>query len=129
MICSAILTVACNLISEASGAVLSAADFSARAPYIIASFCGMASAVDKHYRKGFSLGAQPAFNRAQIDLTAQFPLADRFVPSAAAYLASMLIAPENPDLAAALRKSSRDDLMSAYNEIPWTQHEIVDKNS
>ena len=89
----------------------------------------MASAADKHYRKGFSLGSQPAFNRSQIDLTAQFPLADRFIPSAAAYLASMLIAPEHPDLSAALRHTAREDLFAAYREIPWTQHEIIDKNS
>ena len=126
MICSNIFTSACNLIAESIGGTLASADLAARAPYIIASFCGMASTADKHYRRGFSLGEQPAFDRSHIDLTERFPLCDRFIPSAAAYLAAMLIAPENPELSAILRESARNELTAAYDEIPSVIHGIID---
>lgn len=128
MTCSDILLAACNLISEEAGDRIDNKDFTARAPYVIAAFCGMASLVDKHYRKAFSLGAQPLFNRARIELDAQFPLSDRFIPAAAAYLASMLIAAYNPQLSRTLREDARESFTSAYGEIPATIHGIIDRN-
>ena len=128
MTCSDILTVACNLISEESGENLQNPEFAARAPYIIASFCGMASIVDKHYRAAFSLGLQPSFNRVRIELNDIFPLCDRFLNASATYLASMLIAPHNPELSRILREDARESLATAYDEIPAKVHGIIDKN-
>ena len=124
MTCSEILIAACNLISESAGETVTD-DFGERAPYIISSFCGMAATADKHYRLAFSLGAQPEFNRLRLNSSDPFPLSDRFIPSAQAYLAAMLIAAENPELSATLRENARNDLLAAYDEIPATIHGII----
>ena len=128
MTCSDILIAATNLIAEETGEELRNSEFAARAPYIIASFCGTASVADRHYRKAFSLGTQPDFNRVLIGLDDQFPLCDRFFPAAVAYLASMLIATYNPDLSGVLRENARDSFAAAYGEIPWSTHGIINKN-
>lgn len=125
MICESILTAACNMVSEASGPALATDDFKERAPYIIASFCGMAATADRHYRRAFSLGAQRAFNRAKLELSESFPLCDRFSCAATAFLAATLISVDNPDLASHLRELSRQELSSAYDEIPATLHSVI----
>ena len=125
MTCDSILTAACNMASEASDSLLSTDDFTARAPYIIASFCGMASVADKHYRHAFSLGAQRSFNRTKIELSEHFPLCDRFISAATAFLAAMLISVDNPNLSESLREMARHELTAAYDEIPATLHGVV----
>ena len=124
MLCSDIFAAACNLIAESAGETLSD-DFQARAPYILSNFCGMAATADKHYRQAFSLGVQPEFNRLLLESSASFPLSDRFIPSAQAYLAAMLISAENPELSKALRENVQNDLLAAYGEIPATVHGII----
>lgn len=124
MTCADILTQACNIIAEASGDTEAPVGFNARAPYILAAFCGEAKRIDKLYREAFSLGVQPSFDRSYVGLSSTFPLCDRLVSSAAFYLASVLIATENPELSQSLAESCRESLSAANDEIPATTHSI-----
>ena len=121
---SDILTMACNLLAETSGDSVTVADLRARAPYILAAFCGEARVIDKRYREAFSLGTQPMFDRTHLDLSKAFPLCDRLAPTAAMYVASLLIADENPELSAIFSERCRDSLSSVYCEIPATIQSI-----
>lgn len=124
MTCADILTLACNIIAETSGDGEAPVGFNARAPYVLAAFCGEARMIDKLYREAFSLGAQPSFDRSYLGLSSVFPLCDRLASSAALYLASALIATESSELSQSLAESCRDSLSAAYGEIPATTHGI-----
>ena len=78
------------------------ADYEERAPYLIASFCSLAKSTDKSIRKAEGLDAQPKFSPVFISLDDQFPLCDRLMPSAAVYVAAMLVIDEDADLSDSL---------------------------
>ena len=73
-------------------------DFEERAPYLLASFCSLCKTLDKKLRERDSLDAQSSFSSVKLKLSDDFPLCERLVAPAAAYLASTLIADETPSL-------------------------------
>ena len=120
------LTMACNLVAESSGSTVRSADYTARAPYILAAFCGETRVIDKRYRDAFELGEQPEFDRSFISLDEELPLCDRLSAIAATYLAAALMLDERPALAEVFAEGCRDSLAEAYGEIPATLHPIKD---
>jgi len=120
------LTMACNLIAEGTGTTLGCAEFTARAPYILAAFCGEARVIDKRYRDAFALEEQPDFDRTHIALYDELPLCDRIAPIAATYLAAMLMIDEQPSLSEVFSENCRESLAAAYSEIPAELHSIKD---
>ena len=77
-------------------------DLEERAPYIIASFCALCKNLDKKIRERDELDDQSAFSSVKLDLNHTFPLSEPLVVPAATYVASMLIADENPSLSESL---------------------------
>lgn len=77
-------------------------DLEERAPYLIASFCGLCKNLDKKLRERDSLEEQGNFSLVKLELKKTFPLCEALVAPAAVYLASMLIADENPALSETL---------------------------
>lgn len=77
-------------------------DLEERSPYILASFCSLCKSLDKKLRQRDSLEAQGKFSAVKLKLSDTFPLCDTLISPAAAYLASMLIADENPSLSESL---------------------------
>ncbi len=77
-------------------------DLEERSPYLLASFCSLCKALDKKLRQRDSLEAQSKFSAVKLKLNEDFPLCDNLVTPAATYLASALIADENPSLSESL---------------------------
>ena len=127
MTCADILTMATNLMAENGASTVTLSEFNDRAPYILAAFCGEARLIDKRYREAFMLGNQPAFDRVRLAPEATFPLCERLAYPAAFYLASTLIADENPEISKVFTERCHNALESAYGEIPCTLHPIVNR--
>ena len=85
-------------------------DLDERAPYLIASFCGLCKSLDKKLRERDSLEEQPTFSLLKLNLSESFPLSEPLVIPAATYLASMLIADENPSLSERLYDKYCDEI-------------------
>lgn len=80
-------------------------DFSARADYLFPGVLARLSSA------AASLGTTLTFpSTASVEKTATFPLSDKLAPVAAMYLASLLVAAENPDLSTRLIKIADDAL-------------------
>ena len=100
---------------------LSESELEERAPYIGAALCREAASLDRAYRKAFSIGEGEAFEGLYLDLNAEFPLADRFAPAAAYYMAAMLILDDDAELYEKLFERWCDALASISAEIPFVK--------
>lgn len=81
--------------SEARG---DTSDLEERAIYLLASACSTCKKLDQRIRELNSYPAQSNFSPVYIELEEEFPLCDVLVPPVATYLASMMVADENPSL-------------------------------
>ena len=77
-----------------------------------------AGEVDDEYRRSHGLAARGETDTAEIPLEADFPLSPRFAPAVAFYLASMLIADENPELSDTLFDRFCDAMATIKASIP-----------
>ena len=73
-------------------------DYEARAPYLIASFCSQAKALDNNIRAAEKLGDQENFSPVYLSLDSDFPLCEKLAATAAIYVGSMAVIDEDPDL-------------------------------
>lgn len=96
-------------------------ELSERAPYIGAALCTEASALDRAYRAAFGMEEAESFPGLYIDLNSPFPLADRFAPAAAYYMAAMLILDEDTELYEKLFDRWCDALAAISAEIPFVK--------
>jgi hypothetical protein len=103
----------------------SESELAERAPYIGAALCTEASALDRAYRRAFGMEKAPEVNDLYIDLASEFPLADRFAPAAAYYMAAMLILDEDVELYEKLFDRFCDALASISAEIPFVKGSIA----
>ena len=99
-------------------------DYTARAPYLLATVCSEAKDLDEHYRAAHGIGKAPDFDEVEIDLESDFPLCDRFVGAASAYLAAMFIIDDNVTLSDKFFDVYCDNMARIATEIP-TQIEII----
>lgn len=74
-------------------------DYEERAPYVIASFCALATDVDKRIRLIENMDEVADFNRLYLDLDTDFPLCDKLLGCASLYLAAMLLSDNDYELA------------------------------
>lgn len=104
------------------------ADYTARAPYIIAQAVGQLWKLNELYCEAHGLTPPAAEEtRAYIPLTETFPLETPFARAIMLYLGSMLVVEENAELS--------DDLFDKFSmaaaaitaQIPATRKEILDK--
>ncbi len=125
-------TVSCNDVYLAALALLSEPDpeqcaaFEAQAPYLLAAFCSECAEVDALYRRQQGMDPAPVFSRVAIGLDESFPLTDRLVPAAAAYIAAMLILDENEPLYDRLYGRYCDMMATLCSSIPGASETIVD---
>ncbi len=93
-------------------------DYETRAPYLLASFCSTAKALDKSLRKTNGLDDTPSFSPIYISLMDTFPLCDELIHPAALYIASMLIIDDDSELSAVLYDQYCDAIatIAACNE-------------
>ena len=92
-------------------------DYEERAPYILASFCSLASEIDKRLRVIDSLDAQPSFSHVFLSLDASFPLCPRLAPAASLYLAAMLVIDEDDELSDSLYDKYCDAIASLASSV------------
>ena len=92
-------------------------DYEERAPYILASFCSLASEIDKRLRIIDSLEDQPSFSHVFISLESSFPLCQRLAPAASLYLSAMLVIGENDDLSDSLYDKYCDAIASLASSV------------
>jgi hypothetical protein len=104
----------------------SEAELAERAPYIGAALCTEASTLDRAYRRAFGMENAPKVNDLYIDLDSEFPLADRFAPAAAYYMAAMLILDEDVELYEKLFDRWCSDLAAISAEIPFVKGSTAD---
>ncbi len=116
---------ALKLIGEAE-CTASEADLADRAPYIGAALCREASSLDLAYRKAFGMEKGAEFEGLYLDLENTFPLADRFAPAAAYYMAAMLILDEDAELYETLFERWCDALAAISAEIPFVKGSTAD---
>lgn len=93
---NSIYTAARKLLAERCGSCTDH-DFADRAPYIASAIIAEAEALDREYRRVHALPAGTYPGGAAVPLNAEFPLADRFAPAAAYFMAAMLILDDDPD--------------------------------
>ena len=89
--CRDVYTAALAMISEPLTDPSRRADFDERAPYLIAAMCDEARAMDAVFRRACDEEAQQPFSPVCLELTAAFPLTERFAAPAATYVAAMLV--------------------------------------
>ena len=102
-------------------------DYEERAPYLIASFCASAKAMDRAWRLSFALERQGNWNCVCIPLTNEFPLSDRFVSAASFYLAAMLVIDSDESLYEKLYGLFCDEMSEISGEIPAVIESISNK--
>ena len=105
------------------------ADYTSRAPYLLATVCSEAKELDAQYRLTHGISGAPDFNEVEIDPVNTFPLSDRFVGAASAYLAAMFIMDEDPELSDKFFDIYCDNMARIQSEIPSKIESIAQKYS
>ncbi len=125
-------TVSCNDIYRVALALLCEPDpatcteYAAGAPYHLAAFCCECAAVDGLYRRQQGLDPAGKYSSVAIGLDEPFPLTERLVPAAAAYLAAMLVLDENEELSDKLYGRYCDMMATLCSSIPGASEAITD---
>ena len=104
-------------------------DYEERAPYIIAAFCTDVRETDEAWREasGKEDGETAACSSVCIGLDEEFPLSDRFAPSAAYYLAAILVLESNETLSDRLYDKCSDAVSRIRDGIPSEAMPIINK--
>ncbi len=126
MLCREIFDAAVAMAAEDGSNEAGIADYLERAPYLLASFIGVAALLDTSYRTAEDLPAAEPFEGAQIALDATFPLSLVFAAPAAAYLAAMLVMEENEEMCDRLTSRYSDALAAIEASLPAKAERITD---
>ena len=130
MTCQKIYKAALRLLNETAPESVCAGcseeydEFAERAPYLLAAAVTEAGEVDDEYRRSHGLAARGETDTAELPLEADVPLSPRFAPAVAFYLASMLIADENPELSDTLFDRFCDAMSTIKASIPSVKSAI-----
>ncbi len=103
------------------------ADYSDRAPYLLAAFCTDADETERAYREANGLGKRGEFEAVRLGLEANFPFAEKFATSASLYLAAMLVIDENPELSDKIYERYCDLMARIQSELPSRIEKIADR--
>ena len=103
-------------------------DYEERAPYIIAAFCTDVRETDEAWREATEGDdSDTPWSSVRIGLDANFPLSDRFAPSAAYYLAAILVLESNEALSDRLYDKCSDAVSRIRDGIPCETVPIINK--
>lgn len=128
LVCRDVYTSAKAMLAEPLGESDAArrADYDERAPYLIAAMCDEARAIDAAFRQATGEPAQTQFSPVCLELSAPFPLTERFAAPAAAYLAAMLVLDENEALSDTLYSRYCDLMSDLCAACPASSKAIID---
>lgn len=102
-------------------------DLDEKFPYIVASFCSNASALDKAYRKHMDFEEQDEFSAYMIDQTEVFPLSERFVYPCIMYVSSMALMDIDEKKSDAFYDKYASVMSLIEKDIPFECLETVEK--
>lgn len=102
-------------------------DIDARFPFAIASVCSNLSHIDKLYREANALEEQPEFSSFVMDISDDFPLADRFAFAAVMFVSSMLLTDVDDAKSDKFYKKYADSVQQIVNEIPCLSGTIKER--
>ncbi len=126
MLCREIFDAAVAMAAEDGTNTAGISDYLERAPYLLASFVGIAFPLDARYRMAHGLPEIPPPDNAQMALNDEFPLSSVFISSASAYLAAMLVMDENEGLCDRLTSCYSDAMSAIEASLPAKTEKITD---
>ena len=120
-----VLDAAVRLLSEDSELGY-AEDYTARAPYVLATFDMECAAADRAYRQSNGLEESADSGSTCVELGDRFRLSDVFFPAALYYLSAMLVMDENEALGERFFDLYSDAVSKILSALPATLSQIVD---
>ena len=103
-------------------------DYSARAPFLLASFITRYAKLDGEYRKANGMTSKAIHTDiAEVDPEDDFPLCDAFFPAAINYLASGLVIDENEEMSDKFFDRYIGIILDIRNTLPAQKEQIVDR--
>ena len=101
-------------------------DYTARAPYVLATFDAECAAADRAYRQSHGQEPLSASGKTCVELHESFRLSDVFFPAALYYLSAMLVMDENEALGERFFDLYSDAVSKILSALPATLSQIVD---
>ena len=101
-------------------------DYTARAPYVLATFDLECAAADRAYRQSHGLNESATPTSTCVELGERFRLSDVFYPAALYYLSAMLVMDENEDLGERFFELYSDAVSKILAALPAGLSKIVD---
>jgi hypothetical protein len=101
-------------------------DFELRAPYVLGGFFYENGRLESEYRKYLGLDTREFVHAVFADLDDDFPFAERFVPAAEYYLASMLVIDEDGELSDKFFDLYSSSMSNIVGELPGSIERIAD---
>ncbi len=106
----------------------SIADYTERAPYLLASFVTRYADTDRLYRAAHKIPAvEISTDAICVSLSDKFALSDVFVPAAVSYLASQLTIDENEEMSDRFFDRYIDMILSIKQELPYVCESTADR--
>jgi hypothetical protein len=123
-----VLNSATLAVCESTRAADGIADYTERAPYLLASFVTHYADTDRLYRKAHGLPAVGIpTDSILVSLSDVFALSDVFVPAAVSYLASQLTIDENEEMSDRFFDRYINMILSIKQELPCLCESTVDR--
>lgn len=123
-ICQAAIRLVCEKNAGENGVN---ADYLERGGYLLAAVCRQCETVENAYCSANGKAMVSLPDSLCYQMSATFPLSAPFSGAAAFGVASLLVADENPDLAADFDKKFRQALVDIRNALPMQASSIVDR--
>ena len=102
-------------------------DLEEKFPFALASVCSNLATIDREYRKFKSEGEQPKFSEYLIEVTDDFPLADRFVFPAIMYISSMVLIDIDEKRSDDYYDKYASSVTQIVSEIPFENGKVAEK--
>lgn len=102
-------------------------DLEEKFPFALASVCSNLATIDREYRKFKNEGEQPKFSEYLIEVTDDFPLADRFVFPAIMYISSMVLIDIDEKRSDDYYDKYASSVTQIVSEIPFENGKMAEK--
>ena len=102
-------------------------DLEEKFPFALASVCSNLATIDREYRKFKNEGEQPKFSEYLIEVTDDFPLADRFVFPAIMYISSMVLIDIDEKRSDDYYDKYASSVTQIISEIPFENGKMAEK--
>ena len=102
-------------------------DLEEKFPFALASVCSNLATIDREYRKFKNEGEQPKFSEYLIEVTDDFPLADRFVFPAIMYISSIVLIDIDEKRSDDYYDKYASSVTQIVSEIPFENGKMAEK--